>query len=186
MNLVPTNRFLIPCPPVTKNNANSACAGQDAGGHRQSHPSASCVAAQASSSTRPPALLKRNRATDAGRIYVEAVLDRYLWLPGTPTRTSRSDRRLAGSFYERGVQLAVVQAALLLGVARRAFRSEDAPPLPPIRTLHYFVPLVEELLEEPAAPGYSEYLEHKLLSLADAKAQRRARPRGGRDRDPSS
>jgi hypothetical protein len=81
--------------------------------------------------------LKRSALTDAGRIYVEAVLDRYLWLPGTPMRASRQDRRLARGLYERGVPLAVVQAALLLGAARRTFRPPDALPLPPIRTLHY-------------------------------------------------
>jgi len=113
----------------------------------------------------------RSSATDAGRIYLEAVLDRYLWLPGTPTRTSRNDRRLARTLYERGVPLAVVQAALVLGAARRAFRSESAPPLPPIRTLHFFLPIVEELLEQPVDTGYPEYLENKLLPLADGKKE---------------
>lgn len=107
--------------------------------------------------------------SDAGRIYVEAIIERYLWLPGTPSRTSRSDRRLAGSLYERGIPLAIVQMALLLGASRRVFRSENAPPLPPIRTLHYFLPVVDELLEQPVAPGYAEYLESKLLPLADVK-----------------
>ena len=146
-----------------------------ADGREQSHPSASCARRRASSSlTEQNAATQdrftRSSATAAGRIYLEAVLDRYLWLPGTPTRTSRNDRRLARALYERGVPLAVVQAALVLGAARRAFRSESAPPLPPIRTLHFFLPIVEELLDEPVDTGYPEYLENKLLPLADAKA----------------
>jgi hypothetical protein len=92
-------------------------------------------------------------------------------LPGTPTRASRHDRRLVETLHERGVPLAVVRAALLLGAARRSFRSEQAPALPPIRTLHYFVPIIEELLEQPVASGYLEYLEQRLSPLADSKAQ---------------
>jgi hypothetical protein len=113
----------------------------------------------------------RSASTVAGRIYVEAVLDRYLWLPGTPTRTSRHDRRLARALYERGIPLATVQTALLLGAVRRTFRAKDAPELPPIRTLHYFWPLVEEVLQAPPVAGYCEYLENKLRPWADTKAE---------------
>lgn len=114
----------------------------------------------------------RNAATAVGRIYVEAVLDLYLWLPGTPARASRHDRRLAKTLYERGVPQAVIHAALLLGAARRAFRSEHAPRLPPIRTLHFFLPLIDEVIEIPPDPGYAEHLEAKLQPLADAKGGR--------------
>jgi hypothetical protein len=120
----------------------------------------------------PAGRLKRSASTEAGRIYVEAVLDRYLWLPATPTRISRHDRRLARTLYERGIPLATVQAALLLGAARRAFRAENAAPLPPIRTLHYFLPLVEEVLQAPPAAGYCEYLESKLRPRAEIKVEK--------------
>ena len=113
----------------------------------------------------------RSASTDAGRVYVEAVLDRYLWLPGTPTRASRHDRRLVRTLYESGIPLAIVQAALLLGAVRRTFRSLDAPSLPPVRTLHYFLPLIKEALGDPPAAGYCEYLESKLRPWADTKAE---------------
>jgi hypothetical protein len=147
-----------------------------ADGREQSHPSASSARRRASSSlpeqnATTQDRFGRSRVTDAGRIYLEAVLDRYLWLPGTPKRTRRNDRRLARTLYERGVPLAVVRAALVLGAARRAFRGESGSPLPPIRTLHFFLPIVEELLEQPVDTGYAEYLESKLLPLADAKAE---------------
>lgn len=128
----------------------------------------------------------RSAATDGGRFYSEAVLDRYLWLPGTPTRTSRNDRRLARTLYEGGIPLRVVLAALLLGAARRSFRAHDASPLPPVRSLHYFLPIVEEMLEQPPATDYLEYLESKLLPLADAKASRLTSTGVRRNRDPSS
>lgn len=145
---------------------------QTEGSSSQGLPSASSAAGRASSSSQKGAVWdypKRSASTDAGRVYIEAVLDRYLWLPGTPTRTSRHDRRLARMLYERGVLLAVVQVALLVGAARRSFRAADAPPLPPIRTLHYFLPIIEEILDSPLAPGYAGHLESKLQPLADTK-----------------
>jgi len=151
---------------------------------RDSKPS-SCAASaggRASSSTlgktaTASGRLKRSALTDAGRIYVEAVLDRYLWLPGTPTRASRQDRGLARGLHERGVPLAVVQAALLLGAARRTFRPPDALPLPPIRTFNYFLRIIEEIQEFPPAPDYLLYLEGKLQPWADAKADEAWDPR---------
>ena len=39
------------------------------------------------------------------------------------------------------------------------------PPLPPIRFLHYFVPLLEEVLATPLALEYVQYLRSKLAAL---------------------
>jgi hypothetical protein len=153
-----------------------AASDPDHGRDTRPSPSASSVGDRAflSSSDETPTgsiCLKRSASTEAGRIYVEAVLDRYLWLPGTPRRASRHDRRLARALYERGIALPTVQAALLLGAARRSFRAVDAPLLPPVRTLHYFLPLVEEVLQSPLSAGYDEYLESKLRPLAEAKME---------------
>lgn len=104
------------------------------------------------------------------RLYVETVIRDYLWLPGTPRRASRQDRRLAASLYEQTVPLPVVHAALLLAAARRTLRSSHLMPLPPIRTLHYFLPVIEEVLHSPPDPGYVEYLAAKLTPFAREKA----------------
>ena len=104
------------------------------------------------------------------RLYVETVIRDYLWLPGTPRRASRQDRRLAASLYEQAVPLPVVHAALLLAAARRTLRSSHLMPLPPIRTLHYFLPVIEEVLHIPPDPGYAEYLAGKLTPFAREKA----------------
>jgi hypothetical protein len=105
------------------------------------------------------------------RAYVQAVLREYTWLPGTPHKPSRQDRSLASSLHQQAVPLAVVRAALLLAAARRALRSPHLCPLPPIRTLHYFLPVIEEVLATPPDPGYVDYLAGKLHPLAQRKAE---------------
>jgi hypothetical protein len=100
---------------------------------------------------------------------MQAVLERYLWLPVTPMRSGRQDRRCARALYACRIPLAVVEAALLLAAVRRTFRPRDATALSPIRGLHYFLPVIDELLAQPPVPGYVEYLIGKLRPLADAK-----------------
>ena len=108
-----------------------------------------------------------NRPADQERLYLEAVLTTYNDLPGTPARPSPHDRRLARDLCRRAVPLRIVRAALLLAVARRILRS--GPPLPPVRSLHYFIPAIHELLDHPPEPGYIEYLAAKLKPFASRK-----------------
>jgi hypothetical protein len=108
------------------------------------------------------------RPHDQERVYIEAVLATYISLPGTPPRPSRQDRRLARELCRRGLPLRSVRAALLLAAARRTLRS--GPPLPPVRTLHYFLPAIDEVLGEPPDPAYLEYLAAKLKPFASQKA----------------
>jgi hypothetical protein len=55
---------------------------------------------------------------------------------------------------DRGIPIEVIHEALLLAVARRAFRSEHAAPLAPMTTLHYIRPVIDELIAEPPEPDY--------------------------------
>lgn len=108
--------------------------------------------------------------------FVRAVLDYYLWLPGTATVVSRHDRACARALFRRGVPLEVVRGAMAVAVARRTFR--QGHPLPRVRALHFFLPVIDELLEVPCEPGYARYLEQKLGPLAAVKAaEREAAPR---------
>ena len=45
-------------------------------------------------------------------------------------------------------------------------RPADLPPLPPIRSLAYFQPVIEELLVHPMPDNYLEYLRLKLNRIA--------------------
>lgn len=104
-------------------------------------------------------------ATDAAS-YAAAVLLLYVDLPDTPLRASLQDERQARRLHERGVPLRVVEAALLLASLRRMVRPADVPPLPPIRSLAYFQPVIEELLAHPVPDNYLEYLRLKLRRMA--------------------
>ncbi len=100
------------------------------------------------------------------RAYVLAVLAAYLKLPDTPSRSRPPDRRLAGQFHNRNIPLPTVRDALLLAFARRVLRSQDAHPLASVRSLYYFVPVIEELLETPLPTGYSRYLQSKIAAFS--------------------
>ena len=58
--------------------------------------------------------------------------------------------------------LETVQNALVLGAARRFFRPADSPPLAMVRSLAYFLPVIEELLELKISPDYFRYVRDKL------------------------
>jgi len=94
--------------------------------------------------------------------YVRAVLSLYVRLPGTRQTASRQDRQLAAALCHRGVPFAIVRAALLLAVVRRTLRAPQAPTLPPIGCLHYFLPVIDEVQQLPPDPGYLDYLATKL------------------------
>jgi len=108
------------------------------------------------------------------RRYVRAVLARYLWLPDTPSQSSRHDRRLARSLHERGVPLLVVEAALLLAAIRRALREPWLEPLSRVRSLYYYLPVLAEVLDNPRQPDldYLSYLLRRLRPLAELKQAR--------------
>ena len=135
-------------------------------------PCASCAEGEVSLSTRIQVVLPAGGGPRAlQRRYVQAVLSRYRWLPDTPSECSRHDRRLARGWYEQGVPLIVVEAALLLAATRRALREPYLAPLPRVRALHYFAPVVPELLENPKDPDhdYLVCLLRRLRPLAELK-----------------
>lgn len=95
--------------------------------------------------------------------YVQRVLHFYRHLPQTTGRTGRGDRLLAEDLERRGVPLKLAEAALCLAALRRILRPPEALPLPPIRSLHYILPILDELQDAPPLEdGYLEYLHDRL------------------------
>jgi len=100
-------------------------------------------------------------------LYVSSVLALYVDLPDTALRANTQDQRQARTWFDRGVPLPVVETALLLASLRRMTRPQGVPPLSRIRSLAYFQPVIEELLENPVSDGYLQYLRLKLRSIVD-------------------
>jgi hypothetical protein len=98
--------------------------------------------------------------------YVASVLTLYADLPDTPWRPSPMDQSLAKRLHQEVVPLSLIESALLLGTWRRLVRPADLPPLPRIRSLAYFLPVITELQQQPLPTGYLDYLRLKLQKLA--------------------
>jgi hypothetical protein len=97
--------------------------------------------------------------------YVSRLLDAYRKTPGTTGRVHRQDRKLAEQFYEHRIPLKAVENALVLATARRLLRPEDAPPLDTIRSLHYFSPVIDEVMKSTMGNDYILYLRRKIAAI---------------------
>jgi len=98
--------------------------------------------------------------------FVAAVLELYLDLPDTPLRFNSADQALARSLRQQKVSLQVIEAAFLLGSLRRLMRPSSLPPLARIRSLAYFQPVIDELLQQPLSDSYLQHLRLKLRALS--------------------
>ncbi len=73
---------------------------------------------------------------------------------------------LAAQLYQRGVAVSVIENAFVLAAARRLMRPADATPLGTIRSLAYFLPVIEEVLAMPVSPDYFQHVRRKLERIA--------------------
>jgi hypothetical protein len=98
--------------------------------------------------------------------YIRQVLEAYRKTPGTMGTVRRADRMMAAQLCQRGVAVTVIENAFVLAAARRLMRPADAPPLGTIRSLAYFLPVIEEVLDMRVSPDYFQYLRQKLQGVA--------------------
>jgi hypothetical protein len=101
--------------------------------------------------------------------YIRRVMEAYRKTPGTMGTVRRSDRSLALQLYQRGISVGVIENAFVLAATRRLTRPADAPPLSTIRSLAYFLPVIEEVLGLRVNPDYFQYLRHKLERTTPAR-----------------
>jgi len=94
-------------------------------------------------------------SADARRAeYVHALITLYRTVPGVLGHVRRADRHLAEWLFAHAVPLYAVRNAFLVAAARRVKHNAFSSPMPPIRSLHYFLPVIREVLNRP--PGYRE------------------------------
>ena len=103
------------------------------------------------------------------RDYVRRLLDAYRLTPGTCGAVRRPDRVLAAQLHQRGVSLEAVENALVLAAARRLIWPAGAAPLGTIRSLAYFSPVIEEVLQLHVSQEYFQHLRHKLQRAASTR-----------------
>ena len=96
------------------------------------------------------------------REYVRRLLEAYCTTPGTCGVVRRPDRLLAAQLHERGVPVETIENALTLAAARRLMRPTGSPPLGTVRSLAYFAPVIDEVLQMQTGPDYFRYLRSKL------------------------
>jgi hypothetical protein len=98
--------------------------------------------------------------------YVATLILLYLDLPETPLRPGPQDQSTAHKLYQQGIPLSLAEGALLLASLRRLIRDSGRPPLPPIRSLAYFQPVITELQQQPVPDEYLDYLRRKFQKVA--------------------
>ena len=118
--------------------------------------------------------------------YIHSVLQLYVSLPHTPKKHRPDDRFLALHLQRRRVPFRQVEAALLLGSARRLFRVDNTEPLQPIRSLRYFLPLLDELRYARVDINYVDYLRRILSDFLSPKTPQHSQHLDSQDPDKTS
>jgi hypothetical protein len=101
--------------------------------------------------------------------YMNRVLEAYRKTPGTMGTVRCADQALVAQLYLRGVSVSVIENAFVLAAVRRLTRPATAPALGTIRSLAYFLPVIEEVLELRVSPDYFHYLRRKLERAAPTR-----------------
>jgi hypothetical protein len=113
--------------------------------------------------------------------YIRQVLEAYRKTPGTMGRVRRADRMLAAQLYQRGLSVKVIENALVLAATCRLIRPADAPPLGKIRSLAYFLPVIEEVWELPVSEHGNQHVRRMTVDRASGSAGPRSGPRDRKD-----
>jgi hypothetical protein len=87
-------------------------------------------------------------------VYVREVLRLYLATPTVHGHVRGADRHFAAVLFDRDVPLYVIESALLVAAARRVLNNAYATDPPPIRSLHYFAAIINEMIDRPL--GYRD------------------------------
>jgi len=99
--------------------------------------------------------------------YVSSVRKWFLSLGCVSGRFDAADVEITQQMRKRGIPLALIQDAMLLGACRKYGSWLQGKALEPILSLRYFEALIAEIQNQPLSPGYSGYLRKKVRHLSD-------------------
>jgi hypothetical protein len=102
------------------------------------------------------------------KVYVKSIRECFLSLGCASNNFSSADVAAARELHQRGIPLAVIEEAMLVGACRKYSSWLQGQSLKPIRSMTYFSSLIAEIQEKPLPPGYSAYLRTKVKQLTVA------------------
>jgi len=100
--------------------------------------------------------------------YIASVRECFLGLGCGSGKFGAAEVATARDLQQRGIPLAVVKDAMLVGACRKYVSWFEGRALEPIQSLAYFKQLIAEVQEKPLPPGYSGYLRKKLKQFAES------------------
>jgi hypothetical protein len=101
----------------------------------------------------------------SSRDYVTAIRAALGNIPEPHAGLRPDDRRLALELHRRGVPIEIFRAAIRLATLRRLLRDPALPRLAPVRSLRYYLPVLDELLRTPPDPAWLDYLAARVARL---------------------
>lgn len=99
-------------------------------------------------------------------VYIESVREYFLALGCGSGKFGAAEALDARDLQRRGIPLAVIEEAMLMGACRKYNSWFEGRASEPIRSLRYFDQLIAEIQQQPLPPGYPEYLREKIKQLA--------------------
>lgn len=100
--------------------------------------------------------------------YVESVREYFLALGCGSGKFGAAEAATARNLQRRGIPLAVIEQAMLMGACRKYMSWFEGRALEPIQSLAYFESLIAEVQGNPLPPGYSAYLRKKAKQFAES------------------
>lgn len=97
--------------------------------------------------------------------YMNSVREWFLSLGCVSGKFGAADVEITRQMHRRGIPLALIENAMLLGACRKYGSWFQGQALEPILSIRYFEALIEEIQKQPLPPGYSDYLRKKIRQL---------------------
>jgi hypothetical protein len=101
------------------------------------------------------------------KAYVASVRECFLSLGCGSGKFGAAEAAAAEDLRRRGIPLAVIEDAMLMGACRKYSSWFEGRALEPIQNLRYFESLIAEIQAKPFPPGYSAYLRGKVRQFSE-------------------